>query len=41
VALGDNTGLGSGVVWIYGGHVYVVAGTVTKDNAKTIADNLS
>lgn len=41
VALGDNTGLGSGVVWIKGGYVYVVAGTIKKDDAKTIANNLS
>lgn len=41
VALGDNTGLGSGVVWINGGYVYVVAGTVKKDDAVTIANNLT
>jgi hypothetical protein len=41
VALGDNTGLGSGVVWINGGYVYVVAGTVKKDNVVTIANNLT
>jgi hypothetical protein len=41
VALGDNTGLGSGVVWISGGNVYVVAGTITKDDAKKIANNLT
>jgi hypothetical protein len=41
VALGDNTGLGSGVVWINGKYVYVVAGTIKKDDAKTIANNLS
>ena len=41
VALGDNTGLGSGVVWISGKYVYVVAGTVKKDEAKLVANNLS
>jgi len=41
VALGDNTGLGSGVVWINGGYVYVVAGTIKKDDAKNIANNLT
>jgi hypothetical protein len=41
VALGDNTGLGSGVVWISGKYVYVVAGTIKKDEAKTVANNLS
>jgi hypothetical protein len=37
VALGDNTGLGSGVVWIKGGNVYVVAGTIKLDAAKSVA----
>lgn len=41
VALGDNTGLGSGVVWISGGYVYAVGGTVKKDDARAIANNLS
>jgi hypothetical protein len=41
VLLGDNTRLGAGVVWISGGYVYVVAGTVTKTDAQTIANNLS
>ncbi len=41
VALGDNTGLGSGVVWIKSGYVYVVAGTVKKSDAINIANNLT
>ena len=41
VALGDNTGLGAGVVWISGKYVYVVAGTIKRDEAKTVANNLS
>lgn len=41
VALGDNTGLGSGVVWINSGYVYVVAGTIKKSDAINIANNLS
>lgn len=41
VALGDNTGLGSGVVWIKGGYVYVVAGTVKKSDAVNVANNLT
>jgi hypothetical protein len=40
VALGDNTGLGSGVVWVKHGLVYAVAGTVKQSDAVTIADNL-
>ena len=41
VALGDNTGLGAGVVWIKGGYVYVVGGTIKKSDAINIANNLS
>jgi hypothetical protein len=41
VALGDNTGLGGGVVWVgKDGYVYVVAGSIKKDVAVNIADNL-
>lgn len=42
LALGDNTGVGSGVVWISSGdgYVYVVAGSVRQDDAKSIANNL-
>lgn len=40
VVLGDDTGLGSGVVWINGGYVYGVAGTIKKADAKKVADNL-
>jgi hypothetical protein len=40
VALGDNTGLGSGVVWVKGGMVYVVAGSIKLADAKDIANNL-
>jgi hypothetical protein len=40
VALGDNTGVGSGVVWVKGGSVYVVAGSIKQKDAITIADNL-
>ncbi len=40
VALGDNTGLGSGVVWVKGGSVYVVAGSIKKSVAEDIANNL-
>jgi hypothetical protein len=40
VALGDNTGVGAGVVWVKDGHVYVVAGSIKRDDAVTIANNL-
>jgi len=40
VALGDNTGVGSGVIWIKNGVVYVVAGSIKQDDAIAIANNL-
>jgi hypothetical protein len=40
VALGDNTGLGSAVVWVKGGHVYAVAGSIKQTDALDIANNL-
>ena len=41
VALGDNTGLGGGVVWVgKDGYVYVVAGSIKKDVAVNIARTL-
>jgi hypothetical protein len=40
VALGDNTGLGSGVVWLKGGQLYVVVGSVKQSEAIDIANNL-
>lgn len=39
--VGDNTGLGAGVVWIKGGIVYAVAGTVSADDAVAIANTIS
>jgi len=39
-AIGDNTGLGSGVVWIEQGKVYAVAGTLTEDQILAIANGL-
>jgi hypothetical protein len=39
-AIGDNTGLGAGVIWIKGGVVYVVAGTISVTQAVAIADTL-
>jgi hypothetical protein len=40
VALGDNTGVGSAVVWVKDGHVYAVAGSIKKSDAIEIANNL-
>jgi len=41
VQLGDNTGLGGGVVWVgKDGYVYVVAGSIKKDDAVSIAKTL-
>ena len=39
-AIGDNTGLGAGVIWIKGGVVYAVAGTISVDQAVAIANSL-
>jgi hypothetical protein len=38
--IGDNTGLGAGVIWIRNGIVYAVAGTITTDQAVAIANSL-
>jgi hypothetical protein len=40
VALGDNTGVGSGVVWVKDGSVYIVAGSIKQSDAIDIANNL-
>jgi hypothetical protein len=40
-AVGDNTGLGSAVIWIKNGRVYGVAGTVTEDQVLAVANGLS
>lgn len=40
VALGDNTGVGSAVIWVKGGVVYVVAGLIKQSDAVDIANNL-
>ncbi len=41
VALGDNTGVGSGVIWVKNGVVYAVAGTIKQSDAIDIANHLS
>jgi hypothetical protein len=40
VELGDNTGLGSGVIWIHKTNVFVVAGSLKQSAAVDIARNL-
>ena len=40
VAVGDNTGLGAGVIWIKSGTVYGVAGTLKQDAILGIANGL-
>lgn len=40
VALGDNTGVGAGVIWVKHGTVYVVAGLIKQSDALAIANNL-
>ena len=39
-AFGDNTGLGSAIIWIKHGRVYGVAGTVTEDQVLAVANSL-
>ncbi|HEY1421726.1 MAG TPA: hypothetical protein VGG90_13590 [Candidatus Dormibacteraeota bacterium] len=40
LALGDNTGVGSAVIWVKSGLVYAVAGTIKQTDAVDIARNL-
>jgi hypothetical protein len=40
VALGDNTGVGAAVIWIKGGHVFFVGGSLKKDDAIAVANGL-
>jgi hypothetical protein len=41
VALGDNTGVGAAVVWIKGGDVFFVGGSLKQDDALAVANHLS
>ena len=41
VLVGDNTGLGAGVIWIKDGFVYGVGGTLSQDQVLAIARSLS
>ena len=41
VALGDNTGVGSGVIWIKNSVVYGVVGTIKQSDAIDIANHLT
>jgi len=40
VALGDNTGLGAAVIWIKGGDVFFVGGSLKQDDALSVANKL-
>jgi len=40
VALGDNTGVGSAVVWVKDGYVWAVAGSIKQSDALDVANNL-
>jgi hypothetical protein len=40
LAIGDNTGLGAGIMWQKNGIVYLVAGPVTMDDVMTVANGL-
>jgi hypothetical protein len=41
LALGDNTGVGAGVIWIKHGIVYGVVGTIKRDDAVNVANQLT
>jgi hypothetical protein len=41
VALGDNTGVGAGVIWVKSGAVYAVAGTIKLSDALDVANHLT
>lgn len=41
VLVGDNTGLGAGVIWVKDGYVYGVAGTLSQDDVLAVARSLS
>jgi hypothetical protein len=41
LALGDNTGVGAGVIWIKHGVVYGVVGTIKRDDAINVANQLT
>jgi len=41
VALGDNTGVGAAVIWIKGGHVFFVGGSLKQTEAVTVANSLT
>ena len=41
VVIGDNTGLGSAVIWVKGGIVYGVGGSLTKEQNLAIANQVA
>ena len=40
LAVGDNTGLGAGVMWQKNGIIYAVAGPISMDDVLTVANGL-
>jgi hypothetical protein len=40
LAMGDNTGLGSGVIWERGGMIYAVAGALPMQTVLTVANSM-
>jgi len=41
VALGDNTGVGAGVIWVKSSIIYAVVGTIKLSDALDIANHLT
>jgi hypothetical protein len=41
VGLGDNTGVGAGVIWVKNGNVYAVVGTIKLSDAIDVANHLT
>jgi hypothetical protein len=41
VLVGDDTGLGAGVIWVKNGYVYGVAATASQDDVLAVARSLS
>ena len=41
VALGDNTGVGAGVIWVNNSFVYAIAGTIKLSDALELANHLT
>ena len=40
ILIGDNSGLGSALIWVKGGEVYAVLGTLSQGDVQAVADSL-